>query len=123
MVYQLLQRIDEFASLPIFELRAMAERAHVLCIPKGRWLIQHRQELPAYLYLVRGKVQTFSPNRILRSSTHQSISAFYPGCSQARALQTSYILRIDSAQRDFLLTRSTSSPQVQTNEESINIIQ
>lgn len=90
----------------------MAERAHILCIPKGRWLIQNRQELPAFLYLARGKVQTFSPDQVLRSSPHRGLEHFYPGCTQARALQTSQILRIDAAQRSFLLNRAVTPEPV-----------
>ena len=105
MVYKLLQRIPEFTHLPIFELRAMAERAHVLCIPRGRWLVYPSRELPAYLYLAKGHIETFQPTQIIRATGQGSMSHFYPGCAQARALRTSQILRIDAAQRDFLINR------------------
>ncbi|MEM7096772.1 MAG: cyclic nucleotide-binding domain-containing protein [Pseudomonadota bacterium] len=113
MIYKLLQRVPDFADLPLFELRAMAERAHILCIPRGRWILRSRQEIPAYLYLARGRIETFEPHNILRSYRHGPISHFYPGCGQARVLQTSQILRIDAAQREFLINRSQTDDEMQ----------
>ena len=102
MLIDQLQRIPEFADLPPFELRALAERAHVLAMPKGRWLVQDRPRPSSHLYLLRGVVETFDPDRRLIFLPSRPILHFYPGCRRARTLSHAQVLRVESSHREFL---------------------
>ena len=111
-----LAKIPEFADLPPFELRALAERAHVLCMPKGRWLVQHPRGASCHLYLLRGVVETFEPNRKLVFVPGRTIRHFYPGCRSARTLSNTQILRVDSTQREFLTAQRPRASVVETHD-------
>jgi|GEM_PF-1172216 len=107
-------KIPEFADLPPFELRALAERAHVLCMPKGRWLVQGKRSTSCHLYLLRGIVETFEPDRRLVFVPGRAIRHFYPGCKGARTLSSTQILRVDSTQREFLTAQRPRASVVET---------
>ena len=107
-------RIEEFSHLPLVELQGLAQRAHLLCIPRGRWIIHNPKFNSGYLYLLRGKIELFSPNRIFKSRRHSQFSYFFPGCEKARTLTASQIIYIDSRQRDFLLNHQTEQFMLDT---------
>ncbi len=113
MFHDQLRRIREFSNVPPFELRALSERAHHLYVPKGRWLIQSPDRLPAYFYLLHGQIETFTPDQILRHRKAGPLTHFYPGCQRARTLSSVRILRLDAIHRDFVLKRS-ADPGVPT---------
>ena len=118
MLLSNLRRIPEFRTTPIFELRALAERTHVLCIPPGRWLIQSH-DIAAYCYLLKGNVQTFNPDQTLRAASNGALTYFYPGCDRARTLSAVQIIRIESSQRDFLVSRNNLDERMNASPQDI----
>jgi len=112
MLVHYLTRIPEFSNLPPQELRALAARAHVICMPPERWLLRDGRHMAAYLYLLRGSLQTRGPARKWRARKLGRLLHFYPGCESARTLSAVQVLRVDAAQREFLLNRdSAAAPQ------------
>ena len=103
MLVQQLTRIPEFVEVPAAELRALAARTHVLCLPANRWLVQEGRSLPDYFYLVKGSIEVCHPRRIRRARGFGKLEHFYPGCVSARTLKATQVLRVDAQQREFLI--------------------
>ena len=102
MVINQLHRIEALAKLERAEFSGFAQRARVLCIPKGRWIAQRGRGSSLYCFLLRGVVRTYGPNRKLRSSPVGKIAYFFPGCDAARTDSTCHILCIERSQWQFL---------------------
>ncbi len=98
-----LSRIPEFVDLPGAQLRALAARTRVLCIPGGRWLVGEGRCLNAYFYLLKGTLQSLHPAQTLRPARLGPLQHFYPGCGAVRSLTTVQVLRIDAHVREFAL--------------------
>lgn len=113
MLVDNLTRIPDFAHVPPSELRALAARAHVLCVPGNRCLIQAGRTIPAYFYLLKGRLAIFTPQRRLKASGFGQLRHFYPGCVSARTLGPVQILRIDKAQYEFLCAAHPGPIEVQ----------
>lgn len=103
MLVKHFMRIPGFADVPPQELRALAARSHVLCIPAKRWLVQEGRQMPAYFYLLKGSVETLGPPRRWRARSFGHLSHFYPGCNAARTLGNAQVLRVDASHREFVL--------------------
>ena len=84
MLIQQFLRIPEFRDVAPTELRALAARTHVLCLPANRWLLRDGRDIKAYFYLLKGSIETRSPRRKLRASMLGKLDYFYPGCMSAR---------------------------------------
>ena len=112
MMLQLLSRIVEFADAHPAEIRALARRVRVNCMPSGRWLVQDGRELGAYLYLVKGQVATRGPERHLWAKPFGKLAHFYPGCRAAKTLSAAQVLVINADERDFLLARVPPRPAI-----------
>lgn len=103
MLVQQLNRIPEFVEVPSMELRALAARTHVLCLPANRWLVQEGRSLPDYFYLIKGTIEICHPRRRQRARGFGKLEHFYPGCVSARTLKPTQVLRVDAQQREFLI--------------------
>ena len=103
MLVQHFMRIPEFAQVPPVELRALAARSHILCVPGNRWLLREGKHMDAYFYLLKGGVETAAPRRKLRASSFGRLVHFYPGCAAVRTLSSVQVLRVDGAHREFIL--------------------
>ncbi len=112
MLVDNLARIPEFAHVPPSELRALAARAHVLCVPGDRCLIQAGKVLNAYFYLLKGRLAICPPRRRLQACSFGQLRHFYPGCASARTLGAVQILRIDKARHEFLCAAHPGSLEV-----------
>ena len=113
MLVDNLARIPEFAHVPPSELRALAARAHVLCVPDNRCLIQAGKVFDAYFYLLKGRLAICSPQRTLKANGFGQLRHFYPGCASARTLGAVQILRIDKARHEFLCAARAGPIEVQ----------
>ena len=102
MLVHNLSRISAFSSLPTSELRALATKVHVLCVPPGRRLIQSGSDLSGYFYLLKGCIETTQPHRKIRAQRFGFLSRFYPGCESARTLSAVQVIRIQAAHYEFL---------------------
>lgn len=117
MLVHHLSRIPEFAHVSAAELRALANRARVLCLPEGRWLVRRERDLGGYLYLLRGSLRTWLPNRRLRHPVFGQLNHFYPGCRAVRTLSASQVLYIETAQRDFLMQNGSVATALHSTQE------
>ena len=117
MLVQHFMRIPEFQQLPPQELRALAARSHVLCVPAGRWLLREGRQIDGYFYLLKGSVETRNPAHKWRARGYGRLQHFYPGCAAVRTLGSVQVLRIDSRQRDFLLQGGSLPPVKDTSAE------
>lgn len=109
MLMKHFMRIPGFADVPPQELRALAGRSHVLCMPGRRWLVQEGKHIDAYFYLLKGGIETLNPRRKWRARAFGRLSHFYPGCSAVRTINNVQVLRVDAAHREFVL-RGCSLP-------------
>lgn len=103
MLLKHFMRIPEFANLPQSELRSLASRVHVLCVPANRWLLQEGRTMHDYFYLLKGCIEILPPRRKVRARGFGKLEHFYPGCSSARTLSATQILRVNAAQHEFLV--------------------
>jgi CRP-like cAMP-binding protein len=103
MLVQQLTRIPEFVDVPAAEMRALAARTNVLCLPANRWLVQDGRSLPDFFYLLKGSIETCHPRVRRRARGFGKLEHFYPGCISARTLKATQVLRIDAQQREFLI--------------------
>ena len=117
MLLHQIMRIPEFSGVSPTELRALAARSHVLCLPERRWLIREGKPLDAYFYLLKGTIETGSPRRKWRASAFGRLKHFSPGCVEVRALGAVQILRIDAAHREFVLQDCALPPLAASGAE------
>jgi len=103
MLVQQFMRMPEFSDVSPVELRALATRSHVLCVPEKRWLLRDGRAMDGYLYLLKGSIETLSPQRKWRSRPFGRLHHFYPGCEAVRTLGAVHILRVDATHREFVL--------------------
>jgi len=96
-------RMPEFSDVPPVELRALAARSHVLCVPEKRWLLRDGRDMGAFFYLLKGSIETMTPQRKWRSRPFGRLHYFYPGCDAVRTLGAVQVLRVDATHRDFVL--------------------
>jgi CRP-like cAMP-binding protein len=118
MLVQHFMRIPEFAQVPPQELRALAARSHILCVPGKRWLLREGMRMDAYFYLLKGCVETHTPRRKLRASSFGRLGHFYPGCAAVRTLGNVQVLRVDGSHREFIL-QGGSLPAVMTSHAEL----
>lgn len=117
-LYDYLQRIPSLARLEPGELRGMAGKARIVCVPAGRWLVQRRQRQLGYLFLLKGRLQV--DRRCVKARGHGALDHFFPGCDHARTLSTCYLLRVDAAHYEFLISKDpalATQNSVQSNAE------
>ena len=105
MLIKHIARIPEFAHLNQTELRAVAGSARILCLPAARWVVKNAKDIGAYLYLLRGSVQTWSPDRCVPYAPLGRLEHIYPGCRSMQTRVTCQLLLIDASQREFLMDR------------------
>lgn len=105
MLVQQFMRIPEFSHLPPAELRALAARSHVICVPAQRQVIRPGTRALEHMYLLRGKLLVDDDPRGFRAGRLGRLRAFYPGCVTARTLSPCQILRVDAQAREFALHR------------------
>ena len=111
MLVKFLSRIPEFKNATNAELEGLVRASAVLCIPKGRWVVQKDRDLGAYLYLLRGAIETRGPNATLKSGRLRK--HVYPGCASVRTKTVCQLLRVDADHRDLIVARSLGfSPEV-----------
>ena len=106
MVQDVLARVYEFQDINPAELRALARRVRILCIPAQRWLVRGERDLGVHLYLVKGHVATINPTRQLRGKTFGQLHSFYPGCGEARAISACQVLLVSADEREFILAHA-----------------
>ena len=111
MLVKFLSRIPEFKNATNAELEGLVRSSVVLCIPKDRWIVQRERELGAYLYLLRGTIETGRPKATLKGARLRQ--HIYPGCASIRTKSPCQILRIDAAHRDLIAARAKGyAPEV-----------
>ncbi len=118
MLIDELRRIRAFANVDLSELRSLTHHCHVLCLPPARWLVQPGRSVSGYFYLLKGRLQTFAPDRRLRQSNGGAVDAFYPGCAGARTLTHSQVLHIDKERQDFLLHKHSGAGGFRTENHA-----
>jgi CRP-like cAMP-binding protein len=101
MLARHIQRIPEFAQLPVAQRSALLQQVQVLCIPRGRWLVRKGRNLEAFFYLLKGKLECFTPNHRHVAKTSGPLHHFYPGCDEVRALSAVHVLRVDAQLHSF----------------------
>ncbi|MEM7001028.1 MAG: cyclic nucleotide-binding domain-containing protein [Pseudomonadota bacterium] len=118
-LYDYLQRIPSLARLEPGELRGMAGKARIVCVPAGRCLVQRRQRQLGYLFLLKGRLEV--DRRCVKARGHGTLDHFFPGCDHARTLSTCYLMRVDAAHYEFLISKdpalAAAHNSVQSNAE------
>lgn len=103
MLINFLAHVPEFRLATRAELEGLVRASNVLCLPAGRWIVQRDRNLGAYFYLLKGSVQTWNPDGVVKAGrNHQHV---YPGCASVKTKSACQILRVDSAHRDLIVAR------------------
>ena len=100
MLLAYLSRIPQLRGVTTAELHGLVRSSRFLCIPANRWLMQCEEDLGAYFFLLKGRMQTLEPDRCLRAG--RSLHYFYPGCRGAKTISVCQILRIEATHFDFI---------------------
>ena len=102
LVYDFLARIPELRGATQAELQGLERSSQILSMPANRWLVQNERNLGAYLYLLKGKIETWPSRSCLQEGRFQH---FYPGCERVRTRTRCQILRLDAAHRGLIFAR------------------
>ncbi len=116
MLVAYLSRVAELRGVTTAELHSLVRSSRLLCIPANRWLTQCGRDVGAYLFLLKGRIQTLEPDRCLRPGL--SPHYFYPGCSGAKTISVCQILSIEAAHFDFVSNRQKDGARVYEGEDT-----
>ena len=93
-----LRRLEPFAALDWQMLNTVARHSRVLDLPAGRRLHLPGKRLAGHYYLLRGRLRSEVPARLLKRSRRP----VYPGCSGLVAASRVCMLHVDTAPIAFL---------------------
>ncbi len=116
MLLAYLSRVPQLRGVLTAELHGLVRSSRLLCIPANRWLMQCGGNLGAYLFLLKGRMQTLEPDRCLRAGA--SLHHFYPGCRGAKTISVCQILSIEAAHFDFITGRQKDGARVHEGEDT-----
>lgn len=74
-----LRRFQAFSGVAPALLRTITQHARLMDVPDGRWLVRRGRTVGGSHFLVRGRVRTVGPDRVVDAGTERARQPVYPG--------------------------------------------